>query len=148
LVHLILKTKIGRIDAERVKRFAGKVLSVLNISGAEVNFVFTGDREIRRFNRKFLRRDRPTDVLAFGGGKGYTRNTSPRFLGDVMISVDRAKIHARRFRSTVGAELELYIVHGVLHLLGYDDRMAKERRRMCTKEKQVLARVHAARIRL
>jgi len=120
----------------------------LKISHADVTLVLTDDRDIRRFNRKYLHRDRPTDVLAFGADRLPRKRVRPFFLGDIMISVDRAKIHARRFGSALLDELELYIVHGILHLMGFDDRAEKKRVRMRAEEKRVLDQVHAARVRL
>ncbi len=106
----------------------------------DLSLVLTSDREIHRFNRKYLNHDRPTDVLAFHVDEDG-RFLKRRVLGDIMISTERAKIYAKRFGNSFWDEVKLYIVHGILHLLGYDDHKAKDRVRMRRKEKQVLKRV-------
>lgn len=86
-------------------------------TNAEVSIVLVADAAIRRLNRRFLAKDRTTDVLAFpidGAGRG-------RLLGEVIISVDRARVQARRAGHPVRTEVALLAVHGVLHLMGYDD---------------------------
>ena len=146
-------------------RFTRGVLKVLRKADMDLSIVLTGDREIRRYNRKYLNHDRPTDVLAFGRGETSFPSRS-NFLGDIMISVDQAKAYARRFGTAwrdaacssggrpLGppaprgwrGELELYIVHGILHLLGHDDHAFKDRKRMRKKESQVLKRVRSLRL--
>lgn len=102
-------------------------------AGTGVGVVLVSDAVIRRLNRRYLRRDRPTDVLAFPpappGGN--------RFLGEVIISADRARVQARSAGHGLQTELALLAVHGILHLLGYDDRsrrgaavMARRQRRL------------------
>lgn len=85
-------------------------------TNAEVSIALVADAAIRRLNRRYLAKDRTTDVLAFpiDAGRG-------RLLGEVIISVDRARVQARRAGHPVRTEVALLAVHGVLHLMGYDD---------------------------
>lgn len=83
--------------------------------------LITGDRELRRLNRRFLGLDRPTDVLSFPApeqpapaGKG------PRWLGEIAISAERAARQARRFGHTPEEEIRILMLHGLLHLMGMD----------------------------
>ena len=103
----------------------------------DLSLVLTTDREIHRFNRTYLGHDRPTDVLAFNLNEPKRFSKKP-FLGDVMISVDRARMYAKRYNNTLWGEIKLYIAHGILHLLGYDDHRLKDRLRMRRKEKEIL----------
>ncbi len=82
-------------------------------SKIEISVLFCGDRKIRTLNRRYRRRDRPTDVLAFPG-------SSPGFLGDIVVSVPYAARQARRGREPVSREIDRLLLHGFLHLLGYD----------------------------
>ncbi len=140
MVYLTIKKKNPPVSANRVRRFTRGVLKTLGKSHMDLSLVLTNDREIHRFNRKYLHHDRPTDVLAFNLDEGR-RFSKQMVLGDIMISTERAKIYAKRFGNSFWDEVKLYIVHGILHLLGYDDHKAKDRVRMRRKEKQVLKRV-------
>lgn len=98
---------------------------------AQVTVVLVSDSAIRVLNRKFLRKDRSTDVLAFPG-------EDRTFLGEVVISVDRARAQANAAGHNPAAEIALLAAHGVLHLLGYDDRTAGQRARMMRRQRRLL----------
>jgi probable rRNA maturation factor len=82
--------------------------------GGEVSVVLAGDGLLRRLNRDFRGKDRPTDVLSFPGGEG------DEGLGDVVISVPTAARNAHRLGHSVPRELDVLALHGFLHVLGYD----------------------------
>lgn len=94
------------------------------------------DKEIKRLNKRYRGRDRATDVLAFSALEGRPVKGDERFLGDVVISLDAAEREASSFGSTPDRELKLYIVHGVLHLLGYGDETRRGLCRMKQKEEK------------
>lgn len=144
LVYISIRIRSEELVLRRVARFARGVLKSLGKTGMDLSMVLTGDREIRRYNRKYLKHDRATDVLAFG----YAAPASAHFLGDIMISVDQAKAYARRFGIAWRDELELYIVHGILHLLGYDDHAPADKKKMRAEESRVLKQVRSNRIRV
>ncbi len=106
-----------------------------------VGVALVSDRAIRGLNRKFLRRDRPTDVLAFPSGTHGPRapGPRPRYLGDVVISVDRARVQAREAGHPVRSEVALLAVHGVLHLLGYDDHRPTDAAAMARRQSMLVA---------
>lgn len=81
----------------------------------KIEISFVDDKEIRRLNRKFRKIDRATDVLSFEMGESGV-------LGDIIISLDTAKRNAKRFRCGLEEELNRLVVHGTLHLLGYDHK--------------------------
>lgn len=92
------------------------------------------DRGIEELNRRYLKREGPTDVLAFPLGDPL--------LGDLVISVERAYFQAQERGHTIEEELALLLIHGVLHLLGYDHtRSKKEARLMAHKEREILKMV-------
>ncbi|MGH2626569.1 MAG: rRNA maturation RNase YbeY [Anaerolineales bacterium] len=107
---------------------------------AELTLVLTGDRELRRLNRRFASVDRSTDVLSFGSGEPASRQNS-RYLGDVVISVPRARRQAQSSGHPLDTELALLVVHGVLHLLGYDHARPLDRRRMSRLHARALGRL-------
>ena len=114
------------------------VLNYVGISTANLSIVFVTDSEIKHLNYLYRKRNKPTDVLSFSMQEGRRLKGDSSILGDVVISVDRARKQARKFGSTFKREIFLYIIHGVLHLLGYDDEKPSSRRRMQRKEAEIL----------
>jgi len=108
-----------------------------------LSFVFVDDRRIKALNKKYLKRSYATDVLAFdlreslGGPK--VRRKSNELHGEVVISTDTVLRHAKTFKVARHRELTLCVIHGILHLLGYDDHGASQIRKMRQKETQLLA---------
>ena len=100
---------------------------------------------MRGLHRKFLGKDRSTDVLAFGRNKEnfFSFRKNP-FLGDVVISVETALRRAPEFGNRWDVELLLYLIHGVLHLMGFRDSTPKEKRKMRTKEEETLTKLLGA----
>lgn len=87
---------------------------------AELSVLITDDEEIRRLNRQYRSVDRPTDVLSFSQLEGEESLKEGNILGDVVISWDRAESQSREYGHHVQEELERLLVHGMLHLFGYD----------------------------
>jgi probable rRNA maturation factor len=112
-VVLIDRQRRRRVDAMRLRRVLEGAAAALRVSG-EVTLVLAGDGTLRRLNREYRRRDRPTDVLSFTGSGGREG------LGDIVISVKTAERNARGEGRRLAQELEILALHGFLHLLGYD----------------------------
>ena len=104
---------------------------------ADLTVVLTGDEEMRGLNRDFLGLDKPTDVLSFPAGEADPE-TGRQYLGDVVISLPTAGEGARRGGHALEAELQLLVVHGVLHLLGHDHADGEEKQRMWTAQAEIL----------
>jgi probable rRNA maturation factor len=107
----------------------------------ELCVVILRDREIRRINRDFLSHDRATDVLAFRheplrGGGDASREAPP--FADICISLDTAKRQARELGHGLTRELATLVVHGVLHLRGYNDKRPAEKRRMFARQERLI----------
>lgn len=123
------------IDRRALRRLADRILDDHGSREADITIVLAGDDLLRELNRRYRGVDTPTDVLAFpmGGGEfGESDDAvgAPCMLGDVVISVDRARVQARRYRRTPAREIGKLVAHGILHLLGYDHEGADERRTM------------------
>lgn len=129
--------------ARRLERGGRRLLGALRLVDAELSVLLVSDRTIRRLNRDWRGADRPTDVLSFAQQEGA--GAAPDgLLGDVVISVDTARRQARERGWPIGEEAERLLIHGVLHLLGYDhERSATEARRMRRRER-ALARALAS----
>jgi probable rRNA maturation factor len=100
--------------AIRTRRFLNRALRLAGHRAGDVSVFFCGDSVMRRLNRLYRRKDRTTDVLSFPSG------ISGEFLGDLVISVPEARRQARREGKREAALLERLLLHGLLHLLGYD----------------------------
>ena len=110
---MLFRGKSGRRLARRAMRSAVARILVAAAPGRGCNVLFTDDAELQRLNHEFRGKDYPTDVLSFPSPAGS-------FLGEIAISVDRAIEQARAFGHSLGQELEVLTLHGVLHLLGMD----------------------------
>jgi len=112
---------------------------------AALSLLLTGDEPIRQLNRDYRGLDRPTDVLSFAAGEAMPAMAEAEpYLGDVVISVPYAAHQAEVARHTVAAELQLLAVHGVLHLLGYDDEEPAPRQAMWAVQAEILAQLGVA----
>jgi probable rRNA maturation factor len=102
-----------KVDAARLRRLLRSAAEELGVGG-ELTLVLAGDRLLRRLNRDFRGKDRPTDVLSFPGEGGEAG------LGDVAISVETAARNARALGLSLPRELDVLALHGLLHVLGHD----------------------------
>ncbi len=124
-----------------IKRLTVKILSLLKEKNSNVDLVFVNDKDMRALNLKYRKIDRPTDCLAFPMREGKDSQLNPQLLGDVVISVDAAKRNAKSFGTDIKDETTLYIIHGILHLLGFNDTDRKQRTRMRNLEENILRRL-------
>jgi probable rRNA maturation factor len=129
-------------QSEVLRRAAEATLRQQRVAEAcELVVLVTGDETVRKLNRRHRGVEAPTDVLAFPSeakGPFVDPPGLPRYLGDVIISFPRAKAQAVEAGNELIAELQLLVVHGVLHLLGYDDQTGPERARMWRTQHAVL----------
>ncbi len=122
----------------------GKLLRSLGLPDAELSVLFIGDRAMRTLNRTYRGKDRTTDVLSFSLREGRFPHIQPDMLGDIVISVPVAARQAGEAGHSLTVEIERLLVHGLVHLLGYDhERGLREARRMERKERQLLKRLVA-----
>ena len=129
------------MDQKRLIRAARKLLQVEQFAeSAEISVVLTDDEHIQELNRVYRGSDRPTDVLAFSQIEGEQAKAQAErvALGDVVISVDTAERQAAEQGHALENELDLLIIHGVLHLLGYDDETEADAAEMRRHENRVL----------
>ncbi len=132
------------LDEERLRQIADAVLLQEGQTTAEMTLVLTDDATIRELNRVFRHVDSPTDVLAFpaaGGADFVLPPNLPPYLGDVLISYPTALAQASAQGHPVEQELTLLIVHGCLHLLGYDHETEEERQRMWARQEELCAKL-------
>lgn len=114
------RQNLVKLDRAGLRRDVRKILALLGIPGREVSLLFADDEGIRKINRDYLRRDRPTNVIAFSLAEGDFGDVNPGVLGDVVISVETAAREARTAGIVLGDAILYLILHGILHLAGYD----------------------------
>ena len=131
MVEVNNKTR-SRIDLKLVKRITEKFLEYYKIKNKEVSIAFVGDKIIRKLNKKYRHIDKVTDVLSFADDEAGS-------LGELIIDYAQIKRQARKFSKNIRGELIFILVHGLLHLLGYEDRTDKGAREMETLNKKFIS---------
>jgi probable rRNA maturation factor len=137
------------VEKNWLERIARRVLEGESIaSSAEMGLLITDSKTVQKLNRIYRGEDKPTDVLAFQmtsdmnqepGGPFVSPPDGIRHLGEVVISCPQAVKQAQEQGHGVARELALLIVHGILHLLGYDHELPEEEQKMRNKENEILS---------
>lgn len=117
-----------------------RVLSDLGCHDRELSILFTDDKGIAELNKRYLGKKGPTNVLAFPMSAGPEPDYDSTMLGDVVISVDTAILESERLGDPLAYTIDRLLVHGILHLLGFDHtKSAKEAARMEKEENRLMA---------
>ena len=122
------------LDRARMRQVARAVLEGEDEADAEVSLAFVDDATSQALNRRYLQHDEPTDVLSFPLSEGKTRRLS----GELVIGAEVAQAQAAARGHDVQAELALYVIHGLLHLCGYDDKTPADAAAMRQRERHYL----------
>src|ERR1700679_113518 len=118
------------IDRGRMREIARAVLEGEQVKDYEVSLAFVDNTTIHRLNKQYLDHDEPTDVLTFP----YSAANAKKLEGELILGAEVAKEQAEERGHDVQAELALYVIHGLLHLCGFDDKSAKAEKRMRERE--------------
>lgn len=119
MVEVVNRQRGKKIDTEAWSNFAVKALDAIGERGASATIAFVSDKNIRKLNQQFRNVDRPTDVLSFPAG-AERHLVEAANLGDIAISVETAAAQAKENNLTFEDEIAQLILHGLLHLSGYD----------------------------
>jgi probable rRNA maturation factor len=132
-----------KVSVTRLRRQLQLCLNHLNLKQAELSVVLTSDAAIRELNRTYRGKDKPTDILSFGmreqRNPGDPLPPDDRVLGDLVVSVETLERQARERGIEVGEEAHFILIHGLLHLLGYDHDRVIDEKRMQSMHAQLLA---------
>lgn len=123
------------VDHDALAGLVRRVLERQGVARAEISLALVDDAAIHQINRRHLDHDWPTDVISFT----LSEPDEPALAGELVVSTEMAARTARRAGVDPQAELALYVVHGLLHLCGHDDRAADDRARMRRREEEILA---------
>jgi probable rRNA maturation factor len=124
------------VASELIERAALAALTHQSAQG-DLSVVLTDDLQLQQLNREYLGVDAPTDVLSFPAAE-TDPESGTAYLGDILISVPRATEQARTANHPLQSEVQLLVVHGVLHLLGHDHAEAEEKSRMWAAQTAIL----------
>ncbi|MEJ2200428.1 MAG: rRNA maturation RNase YbeY [Desulfuromonadaceae bacterium] len=126
-----------------LRKVAQRILSASGCPEAELSILLVDDAEIRNINRDYLQRDKPTNVISFAMQEGEDSGIAPQLLGDVVISTETAARDALEAGLPFESELYFLLLHGILHLLGYDHERGSEAesRRMEQRERELFAQL-------
>ncbi|MCM3874251.1 MAG: rRNA maturation RNase YbeY [Pyrinomonadaceae bacterium] len=124
MIEVVSRQRRRKIDCERWQVFAERALKAIGKSGHDATIAFVSDRQIKILNKRFRGQDKPTDVLSFPAGDDKFTASEPS-LGDIAISVDRAGSQALENGLAFENEIAQLILHGLLHLCGYDHETDK-----------------------
>ncbi len=129
----------SKVSLSELESVIKKFLLKYRLSSREVSLVLVGDKLIRRLNRETRGQDKITDVLSFR--ENETDSFRPKFLGEIIIDYQQIKRQAKIFKTSIRQELIFILVHGLLHLVGYDDKTDQEAKVMSGLGKKFIAKL-------
>jgi len=124
-------------ESRMIKKVVNRIVSNAGMKGGVVDVIITSDDKVYEINNEFLGHNYYTDIITFDYNSGKTVN------GEIYISAERVRENAEKFGVSAISEMKRVIFHGFLHLCGYDDRTAEEKRRMSEMEEMYLALSYA-----
>jgi probable rRNA maturation factor len=140
-VEISDRQKVLRVAAEPLQRLMRRALAAEGIVQAEISILLVDDRRMAKLHKQWLGISGPTDVITFDlseSGAARPHEARAGLQGDIVVSAETARRTARQLGWTPRQELILYLLHGVLHLTGYDDILPADRRLMRAREKSLL----------
>src|SRR5437762_13908992 len=136
-ISIAVPQETVEVDRGLLRQVARTVLEGEGVRDAEISLAFVDNATIHRLNKQYLDHDEPTDVLSFP----YSAANAKKLEGELVIGVEIARDQASERGHGTEAELALYVIHGMLHLCGYDDKSAAAEKEMRVREKHYLAQL-------
>jgi len=125
-----------KIDKRKIRTEVAKLLKLLDCAEMEISVTFVDDETIQRLNKQYLAKDRPTNVISFPLQEGEFCDINPDMLGDIVISVDTARRDADKGNIRFDEEIIFLIIHGLLHLTGYNHENTSQANALSMKKKE------------
>jgi probable rRNA maturation factor len=127
------------LNRRQIRNSLVRLLKRLGLEDRELSLLLVDNEEIRELNRLYLGRDYPTNVISFSMSEGAYGDVNPQLLGDIIISVEKAMSEGETSGASFKESLDFLMIHGLLHLLGYDHESGdtQEARRMQDKEDEL-----------
>jgi len=127
-----------KVDKKFLNKIANKVLAFEKFKKGEVSIAFVSQLRIRELNKRYRKKNRTTDVLAFEGSDRKNNHKKDKFLGEVIISLSDVEKNSRKFKNSFKSELARILIHGILHLFGYDHVKNGEEAKMFKIQEKIL----------
>lgn len=124
-----------------IKNIVERALTFEKSKRRWVSVLLTDNRRIRRIHKQFLNDDTPTDVISFWCPESRLAGKESDYLGDLVVSVPMARAVAKRLKISFKEELARYLVHGTLHLLGYEDEAPAKKAKMLSRQELILEKI-------
>lgn len=115
------QTKI-KIERRKIRSTVLKLLKIMDCANKELSISFVDDNTIKQLNNHYLQRDHSTNVLSFSLQEGEYGNVNPHILGDIVVSTETAQRDAAKGDLSLSEEIDFLIIHGLLHLLGFNHK--------------------------
>jgi rRNA maturation RNase YbeY len=128
-INLYIKLKKYKLDKKLLLKNIKKILSKLKLNHHELTLVLVNNNAIRKLNKKYFNKNSYTDVISFPINEKYPKQNKI-FLGDIFISLDEIYKNAKKYNVNFENELHRIIIHGILHLIGYEDNTRINRKKM------------------
>ena len=133
-----------KINRRKIRSTVSRILKILGCEEKEISVFFTDDKNIKKLNSKYLRKNKPTNVLSFSLREGEYGDVNPQMMGDVVISVDRAYKDAGKGNLTLEQEIDFLLIHGILHLVGFnhENTSLEKANEMWKKERELFNKIN------
>ena len=132
MIQFEVEIKYSLKEKRRIKEWLNLVAFEEGSKIQNLNFLIVGDKRMIHFNKTYLNHDYSTDIITFDNSE------NKKISGDIVISIERVKENSKKYKVKLEDELHRVMVHGLLHLLGYDDKNEKEKKRIRKKENYYL----------
>lgn len=132
MIQFEVEIKYSLKEKRRIKEWLNLVAFEEGSKIQNLNFLIVGDKRMMHFNKTYLNHDYSTDIITFDNSE------NKKISGDIVISIERVKENSKKYKVKLEDELRRVMVHGLLHLLGYDDKNEKEKKRIRKKENYYL----------
>lgn len=109
-----------KIERRKVRGTVSRIFKILDCADKEISIIFTNDESIKKLNNQYLGKNKATNVLSFSLLEGEHGDINPQIMGDIVISVDTAREDAKRGNLTFEQEIDFLLIHGILHLAGFN----------------------------
>ena len=136
-ISIAMPQEMVAVDRDRMREVARTVMTGENVADYEISLAFVDNPTIHRLNQRYLDHDEPTDVLTFPLSGANAKKLS----GELIVGAEVASAQATERGHDVQVELALYVIHGLLHLCGYDDKSPKHAGAMRQRERHYLAKL-------
>ncbi len=133
------RQKIIKLDTRYIRKFILRLMKTLALTDCELSVTFVDNQMMQQINRTYLKRDKATNVISFSLSEGEFGNINPGILGDIVISVEQAAEDALTGGLGFQEEVDYLLIHGLLHLTGYDheNTSVSVAEKMSDKEKEL-----------